>query len=95
MKIQVRTVKKDEYSVEVEPTSTVAHVKEVLGSTHNVGAPATQRLIYQGRVLTDALTIAEVRSLTLCVLCPPSIRGGLAPRGCSRLRHAVSRGRWA
>ena len=41
--------------------STVLALKGILESKHGVGAPSTQRLIYQGRVLSDdTLTIGEV-----------------------------------
>ena len=59
-KLTVKTVKSGAFEVEVETTTTVLGVKELLHSVHNQDPPASQRLIYQGRVLTDALTLAEV-----------------------------------
>ena len=60
MQLTVRTVKKEEYTIEVETTATILACKEKLTAEKGIVEPSGQRLIYQGRVLTDALTLAEV-----------------------------------
>ena len=55
------TVKKDQFDLDVDITTSVLTVKERLHAEHGLAEPPSQRLIYQGRVLTDTLTLAEVR----------------------------------
>ena len=56
------TVKKDQYDLDVEITTSLLTVKERLHAEKGLPEPASQRLIYQGRVLTDTLTLAEVNA---------------------------------
>ena len=61
MKIVVRTVKSGNYDLEAVPTDTLMTLKTKLSETHGLGAVATLRLIFQGRVLSDdTLTVAEL-----------------------------------
>ena len=82
MWIQVRTVSASQYDVEVEAAQTVLSIKERLASDHDVGEVTTQRLIYQGHILTDPLTVGEVgirEGDFLVLMVPKAATAGASP----------------
>jgi hypothetical protein len=61
--IRVKTLVPAEYSVSVTSTTSVAGLKNVIGTI--VGTPAyRQRLIWRGRVLSDDSTMGELGELS-------------------------------
>jgi UV excision repair protein RAD23 len=59
MKIKVKTVKGEQYEIDVEGTDKVSAVKESIESTHKLGAAASMKLIYAGKILADEQSVAE------------------------------------
>ena len=83
MKINVRTVQRKEYSLEVDPSSTVLSVKGLLAS-QGVGEAGCQKLIYKGSVLKDdqtvgVLGISEGEFLVVMVSQPKAAPAAAAP----------------
>eukprot|EP00039_Didymoeca_costata_P001262 m.51117 g.51117 ORF g.51117 m.51117 type:complete len:324 (+) comp10710_c1_seq1:129-1100(+) len=58
MKLTVKTLKNDKFSVEVEPTTTIAQTKEIVSEARGL-AVAGMKLIHSGKILKDTITIAE------------------------------------
>ena len=83
MQLTVRTVASGNYELLAELTETVLGIKEKLSSQHNAGPAANMRLIYQGRVLTDPLTLAEVgmreSEFLVLMITKPKAGDGAAP----------------
>ena len=61
MKLTVKTVKNAVYTVDAEPTDSILAIKERLHTTHGVGEASSQRLIHQGRIISDDThTVADL-----------------------------------
>ena len=61
VKITVKTVKKDQYEIDVDHSDTVQALKERLASSYGVGDPSSQRLIHQGKIIgNDSFTVSEL-----------------------------------
>ena len=56
IKLRIKTLDGREHSVEIERRSTIIELKEKIESLTGV-AQGSQRIIFQGRILTDDLTI--------------------------------------
>ncbi|KAG8461596.1 hypothetical protein KFE25_001200 [Diacronema lutheri] len=59
MKIKVKTVKGEQYEIEVEPTDKISAVKSTIEKTHSLGTAASMKLIYTGKILNDESSVAE------------------------------------
>ncbi|KAI8868093.1 UV excision repair protein Rad2 [Ramicandelaber brevisporus] len=80
VKVAVKTLKKDVYTVDAELTTTIAQVKELL--VPQVGAPADlMKLICGGKVLNDGQTLAEskIEDTKFFVLMLSKPKPGAAP----------------
>jgi hypothetical protein len=85
VKITVKTVKKDQYEIDVDPSDTVQALKERLASSYGVGDPSSQRLIHQGKIIgNDSFTVSELSLkegdfLVLMVKAPAAAPAAPAP----------------
>ena len=59
MQITVKTLKDGNYTVTAEATDTILAVKQKLTAEKGIADPSTQKLIFSGRVLSDATVLAE------------------------------------
>lgn len=59
MQITVRTLKNEKYPFEVDGTLSVAEFKGKVHEKHSLGAPETQKLIYNGKILKDDQTLDD------------------------------------
>jgi len=60
MKIGVQTLKGQKHSLEVQENDTILAVKQRISSELGLGDASEQKLIYLGKILTDAQTVASV-----------------------------------
>lgn len=72
MKILVQTLKGSKHDFEVEESSKIDEVKQKIDNDLKLGAPSTQKLIFQGKILKDTQTVAEAGikagSLLVCMI---------------------------
>lgn len=59
MKILIQTLKNQKHELDVDEASTVEQLKQRIDSELKLGAPSTQKLIHQGKILKDSSTVAE------------------------------------
>jgi UV excision repair protein RAD23 len=57
MKVVVKNIAQKVYEIELDPSSTVLAVKNMLNEQHALGSPETLKLIFQGKVLLDDETL--------------------------------------
>jgi UV excision repair protein RAD23 len=61
MKIFVRSLTNQKYELDVEPSDSVAHVKQLIHERHNLGEPDLQKLIFSGKILADEQTLDDAK----------------------------------
>jgi len=60
MKLKIRTLKQDKYEIEVEPSTTVDKLKDLIEQQHGF-EKSSQTLIYAGKILPNEKTIDECK----------------------------------
>eukprot|EP00928_Gymnodinium_smaydae_P016997 TRINITY_DN1645_c1_g2_i2.p1 TRINITY_DN1645_c1_g2~~TRINITY_DN1645_c1_g2_i2.p1 ORF type:complete len:409 (-),score=111.69 TRINITY_DN1645_c1_g2_i2:323-1468(-) len=60
LKISIRPLKAEPFEVEVDGSATVEDLKKKISSVKSEFAPDQQKLIYSGRILTDAMIISDI-----------------------------------
>lgn len=70
MKVFVRTLTNQKYELDVDPDAKIELVKDLIHKEHNLGEPASQKLIYSGKILKDdqSLNDAKIREGGFIVL---------------------------
>lgn len=68
LKIRVKPIAGDEKIIEVEPTDTILNVKQKLESELDNYPAAQQRLIFQGKFLTNDRTVESYRMQSGCYI---------------------------
>lgn len=66
LKLRVKPIIGDERVIEVEPTDTILNVKEKLETELENYPAAQQRLIFQGKFLTNERTVESYRMQNGC-----------------------------
>jgi len=59
MKIKVKTVKGEQYEIDVDGSDKISAVKANIEKTHSLGDASAMKLIYAGKILTDEQSVAE------------------------------------
>eukprot|EP00451_Oxyrrhis_marina_P038789 CAMPEP_0204386974 /NCGR_PEP_ID=MMETSP0469-20131031/58681_1 /ASSEMBLY_ACC=CAM_ASM_000384 /TAXON_ID=2969 /ORGANISM="Oxyrrhis marina" /LENGTH=82 /DNA_ID=CAMNT_0051380277 /DNA_START=49 /DNA_END=294 /DNA_ORIENTATION=- len=59
MKVKVKTIKNEQWELEVEPTTQVSDVKQKIAESRPDFPADAQRLICAGKVLEDAKTLGD------------------------------------
>lgn len=84
MKLELHDLKHNKWSIEVESTATVAHVKELNAEIRGLSENSQQKLIYSGKILKDtdvveSLNYNEGKDYIVCMVSKSKVKPKSAP----------------